>query len=134
MKIPILQRPPRADAQARFDFWKRGCRAVDLSRFPLPINIEPAWDAEGEVELEALAYVHDREHGRVIPIRARISVPKLVPSAAHDDPYGFAAFHVRELAREVVLHELDESLRVNGVRRFDPHDKGVREFERDEQP
>jgi len=51
--------------------------------------------------------------GFPVPISARIKLPAYTP----DD----AAAFVRDIARQIYLHELDEQLRIDGARPFHSH-------------
>ena len=89
---------------------------VDLSRFPIPLRLSTSPGAPGLV-LRVAFQVRERDGDAMV----WINDAKVVVAACSDLQ---CLAEVRQLLHRTITHELDECLRVDGQRAFDPHAKG----------
>jgi hypothetical protein len=95
--------------------------SVSLPRFPFPIKLEVA-DRGSAFELRIIAYVPDRDTGRQTTV-FRIEVLDREHCEMWS-PESVIAM-IRAFLMDILAHELDEHLLINGVRRVDPHAGGL---------
>ena len=93
---------------------------VELRNFPFPIRFE----IEGVPSFERLFIEYrarDRDTGEEVTIRHSRAVDSYVFHAAPEERFDLFVRFLREALLDVLRHELDEAMRADGVRLFDPH-------------
>ena len=88
-----------------------------------PIPMFMAFEDRYEPTLHLAVHVPDRDRGGMVSIESVRQIPREI--LLEDDAYPLAEFTL-SVATELLLHELDESLHLDGVRVFDPHDHQIR--------
>lgn len=88
-----------------------------FAMFGLNAQVTTAWNGDGVV-ICASATVMDRDGRGHIPLAHNEVVKREAWDAMTDDE---KAWRIRETLRFLVLHELDEHIRVAGALAFDPH-------------
>lgn len=88
------------------------------------------WDPDGPPRLRHAVIhvameVRDRKDGYPIRIEAMEKV-RVYPHLSQDDQEDLLYRATRKLLAHTLLHELDETLRVNGRQRVDPHKPAIR--------
>jgi hypothetical protein len=94
-------------------------RAIEFAVMPEPVT------GSDIVLVVATALVPDRDTGEVMPIVTYEAPPPWMTD-------GDAIEWLRDLARKLLTHEIDECFRVAGVRIFDPHLKPLDGAQRDQ--
>jgi hypothetical protein len=101
---------------------------IDLSRFGIPISLHAEGpDGAGYQALVIVtAEVKDRDSGEPRQITTRVLVPGRAVDFTFDGAVGGPSEQtlieaVRRAIRQLVFHEVDECLLVDGRRAFDPH-------------
>lgn len=102
------------DSRLTYQEFKDALATVDLSRHPYRIELTCRPFDRDSCTLESLIEVPDRDEPH-IRVRVRMSLTMHLPTA------GEFPHIIRRMVREIVMHEADEALLINGERVFDPH-------------
>jgi hypothetical protein len=93
---------------------------IRIAPFPMPLRIEMG-GAGGTIFIVFHARVYDRATGAPCPLQHRQSFFAEHLASTRERPEVFLAGMVRRGLRELLAHELDECIRVDGAIAFDPH-------------